>query len=132
MTCATPTPPGSSLTVNIPKAIQTRLGHGSIAVIMDRYAHLMDGLDDQIALHLDTRARSGRPLNRRRADRGPSRHRALNDQESRIAVADQQCIGSRDGARLGDVVAPTPDPAFVAVATAPEQAVCELCQINPG
>jgi integrase len=41
-----------------PKAIQTRLGHGSIAVTMDRYGHLMDGLDDQIAIHLDTRARS--------------------------------------------------------------------------
>ncbi|MDJ0952614.1 MAG: site-specific integrase, partial [Acidimicrobiia bacterium] len=26
-----------------PKAIQTRLGHGSIAVTMDRYGHLMDG-----------------------------------------------------------------------------------------
>lgn len=44
-----------------PKAIQTRLGHGSIAVTMDRYGHLMDGLDDQIALHLDARARSAAP-----------------------------------------------------------------------
>jgi integrase len=44
-----------------PKAIQTRLGHGSIAVTMDRYGHLMDGLDDQIALHLDARARSASP-----------------------------------------------------------------------
>ena len=41
-----------------PKAIQTRLGHGSIAVTMDRYGHLIDGLDDQIALHLDARART--------------------------------------------------------------------------
>ena len=30
-----------------PKAIQTRLGHGSISVTMDRYGHLMDGLDDE-------------------------------------------------------------------------------------
>ena len=39
-----------------PKAIQTRLGHGSISVTMDRYGHLMDGLDDQIAARLDARA----------------------------------------------------------------------------
>jgi len=44
-----------------PKAIQTRLGHGSIAVTMDRYGHLMDGLDDQIALHLEARAQSVAP-----------------------------------------------------------------------
>ncbi len=44
-----------------PKAIQARLGHGSIAVTMDHYRHLMDGLDDQIALHLDTRAQSAAP-----------------------------------------------------------------------
>jgi len=49
-----------------PKAIQTRLGHGSIAVTMDRYGHLMDGLDDQIALHLDARARSAKPPERTR------------------------------------------------------------------
>ena len=44
-----------------PKAIQTRLGHGSIVVTLDRYGHLMDGLDDQIALHLEARARSAAP-----------------------------------------------------------------------
>ncbi|HEX9642585.1 MAG TPA: site-specific integrase [Acidimicrobiia bacterium] len=44
-----------------PKAIQTRLGHGSISVTMDRYGHLMDGLDDQIAAHLDARAGSAAP-----------------------------------------------------------------------
>ncbi len=44
-----------------PKAIQTRLGHGSISVTMDRYGHLMDGLDDQIAAHLDARAESVAP-----------------------------------------------------------------------
>ena len=47
-----------------PKAIQTRLRHGSIAVTMDRDGHLMDGLDNQIALHLDARARSIAPLAR--------------------------------------------------------------------
>jgi integrase len=44
-----------------PKAIQTRLGHGSISVTMDRYGHLMDGLDDQIAVHLDARAEAAAP-----------------------------------------------------------------------
>jgi integrase len=39
-----------------PKAIQARLGHGSISVTMDRYGHLMDGLDDEIADRLDARA----------------------------------------------------------------------------
>jgi len=36
-----------------PKAIQTRLGHSSIRVTIDRYGHLMDGLDDQTAARLD-------------------------------------------------------------------------------
>ncbi len=44
-----------------PKAIQTRLGHGSISVTMDRYGHLMDGLDDQIAVHLAARAKAVAP-----------------------------------------------------------------------
>jgi integrase len=54
-----------------PKAIQTRLGHGSIAVTMDRYGHLMDGLDDQIAVHLDARARSVAPPPRPERTRDP-------------------------------------------------------------
>ncbi len=54
-----------------PKAIQTRLGHGSIAVTMDRYGHLMDGLDGQIALHLDARARSAAPPARPERNRDP-------------------------------------------------------------
>ncbi len=44
-----------------PKAIQARLGHSSITVTMDRYGHLMDGLDDEIAAHLDTRAAAAAP-----------------------------------------------------------------------
>ena len=41
-----------------PKAIQTRLGHSSIQVTMDRYGHLMKGLDDRTADRLDTIAES--------------------------------------------------------------------------
>jgi integrase len=36
-----------------PKSIQTRLGHSSIQVTIDRYGHLMDGLDHQTATRLD-------------------------------------------------------------------------------
>jgi integrase len=43
-----------------PKAIQTRLGHSSIQVTIDRYGHLMDGLDDQTADRLDAIAQSVR------------------------------------------------------------------------
>ena len=39
-----------------PMAIQARLGHSSTTATMDRYGHLMDGVDDEIAAHLDTRA----------------------------------------------------------------------------
>jgi hypothetical protein len=41
-----------------PKAIQARLGHGSIQVTIDRYGWLMDGLDQQTADRLDDLARS--------------------------------------------------------------------------
>lgn len=43
-----------------PKAIQSRLGHSSIQVTIDRYGHLMDGLDDQTADRLDAIAQSVR------------------------------------------------------------------------
>jgi integrase len=36
-----------------PRTIQTRIGHSSIQVTMDRYGHLMDGLDEQTAIRLD-------------------------------------------------------------------------------
>lgn len=36
-----------------PKAIQQRLGHASIAVTMDRYGHLMAGMDAELAGDLD-------------------------------------------------------------------------------
>lgn len=35
------------------KVISTRLGHSSIRVTMDRYGHVMPGLDDQVADMLD-------------------------------------------------------------------------------
>jgi hypothetical protein len=47
---------------------------------MDRYGHLMDGLDDQIALHLDARARSAAPPARPERNRDPP-GRALNAQK---------------------------------------------------
>ncbi len=43
-----------------PKAIQTRLGHSSIQVTIDRYGHLVDGLDDQTADRLDATAQTVR------------------------------------------------------------------------
>jgi integrase len=43
-----------------PKVIQTRLGHSSIQVTMDRYGHLMDGLDHQTAQRLDAIAAASR------------------------------------------------------------------------
>lgn len=36
-----------------PKSIQTRLGHSSIQVTIDRYGRLMDGLDERTAARLD-------------------------------------------------------------------------------
>jgi integrase len=36
-----------------PKAIQQRLGHSSIAVTMDRYGHLMAGMDEDLAADID-------------------------------------------------------------------------------
>lgn len=43
-----------------PKAIQTRLGHSSIQVTIDRYGHLMDGLYDRTADRLDAIAQTSR------------------------------------------------------------------------
>lgn len=36
-----------------PKTIQSRLGHASISITLDRYGHLMDGLDEAAAERLD-------------------------------------------------------------------------------
>lgn len=36
-----------------PKAIQQRLGHSSISVTMDRYGHLMAGMDEDLAADID-------------------------------------------------------------------------------
>jgi len=38
--------------------IQRRLGHASIGVTLDRYGHLMDGLDEEAADALDAKWRS--------------------------------------------------------------------------
>ena len=45
-----------------PKAIQERLGHSSVVVTLDRYGHLFDGLDMEIADNLDDVIRSARGL----------------------------------------------------------------------
>jgi hypothetical protein len=36
-----------------PKEIQARLGHSSITVTLDRYGHLLPGLDEALARRLD-------------------------------------------------------------------------------
>ncbi len=43
-----------------PKAIQARMGHSSIVTTLDRYGHLFDGLDEQIAEGLDSVWRDAR------------------------------------------------------------------------
>jgi site-specific recombinase XerD len=35
------------------KSIQARLGHSSVAMTLDRYGHLMEGLDAQVAARLE-------------------------------------------------------------------------------
>jgi integrase len=43
-----------------PKAIQTRMGHSSINVTLDRYGHLFPGLDEAIASSFDNRLAEAR------------------------------------------------------------------------
>ncbi|MDP8931375.1 MAG: site-specific integrase, partial [Actinomycetota bacterium] len=45
-----------------PKAIQERMGHSSVTVTLDRYGHLYEGLDGQIAASLDEVLRNSRGL----------------------------------------------------------------------
>lgn len=45
-----------------PKALQERMGHSSVTVTLDRYGHLYQGLDGQIADALDDVLRSSRGL----------------------------------------------------------------------
>jgi len=45
-----------------PKALQERMGHSSVTVTLDRYGHLYDGLDGQIADGLDELLRISRGL----------------------------------------------------------------------
>ncbi len=45
-----------------PKAIQERMGHSSVIVTLDRYGHLYDGLDSNIAAGLDEILRESRGL----------------------------------------------------------------------
>lgn len=48
-----------------PKALQERMGHSSVTVTLDRYGHLYDGLDGQIADGLDDLLRGSRGLRQR-------------------------------------------------------------------
>ena len=43
-----------------PKAIQTRMGHSSINVTLDRYGHLFPELDESLALSFGTRLEKAR------------------------------------------------------------------------
>ncbi len=43
-----------------PKAIQTRMGHSSINVTLDRYGHLFPDVDEAIALSLGERLTAAR------------------------------------------------------------------------
>ena len=45
-----------------PKALQERMGHSSVTVTLDRYGHLYEGLDGQIAEGLDDVLRNSRGL----------------------------------------------------------------------
>ncbi len=45
-----------------PKALQERMGHSSVTVTLDRYGHLYEGLDGQIADALDDVLRTSRGL----------------------------------------------------------------------
>lgn len=45
-----------------PKALQERMGHSSVTVTLDRYGHLYEGLDGQIADGLDELLRTSRGL----------------------------------------------------------------------
>jgi len=45
-----------------PKALQERMGHSSVTVTLDRYGHLYEGLDGQIATSLDDVLRESRGL----------------------------------------------------------------------
>ncbi len=45
-----------------PKVLQERMGYGSVTVTLDRYGHLYEGLDGQIAASLDDVLRDPRGL----------------------------------------------------------------------
>ena len=50
-----------------PKAIQTRMGHSSINVTLDRYGHLFPELDEAIAIGFGDRLVEARQARRERA-----------------------------------------------------------------
>jgi integrase len=50
------------------KAIQARAGHSTITTTLDRYGHLLEGLDSDLAERLDALATAANSLPRRRAE----------------------------------------------------------------
>ncbi len=59
-----------------PKVIQARLVHSSIQVTIDRYGHVMDGLDHQTATRLDAIAATVRGHTRPKTHQGSPAERA--------------------------------------------------------
>jgi len=70
-----------------PKTIQTRLGHSSIQVTIDRYGHLREGLDDRTADRLDALAAFSGGPGAAQTDPGEEREsRETPDQADELAV----------------------------------------------
>ena|GEM_PF-5099492 len=70
------------------KDVRIRLGHSSIQAMIDRYGHLMDGIDHQIATRLDAIAATVRAPTRPESRRGSPCERAETPAEQGfLAVA---------------------------------------------
>ncbi len=72
-----------------PKALQERMGHSSVTVTLDRYGHLYEGLDGQIADALDDVLRTSRGL---AAACAPSADPALAPSEDESAGQNQWAL----------------------------------------
>ena len=63
-----------------PKALQERMGHSSVTVTLDRYGHLYEGLDGQIADGLDRVLRTSRGLTAARTSSQDASTNACDDE----------------------------------------------------